>query len=88
MNVIDARLARQSRTGATAAAAAKLSPVERAYRRCAVAFLTVFFGGIGLIYAFLLVVDPWDTGRVSIPRSSAIRARSRSIRKRSRRPPG
>jgi hypothetical protein len=67
MNVIDTRLARQSRTGAAAAAAAKLSPVERAYRRCAVAFLTVFFGGIGLIYAFLLVVDPWDTGRFPTP---------------------
>jgi hypothetical protein len=46
-----------------APAASKLTPLERAYRRCAIAFLTVFFGGIGLIYAFLVVIDPWDTGR-------------------------
>jgi hypothetical protein len=50
-----------------ASAATKLSPIERAYRRCAIAFLTVFFGGIGLIYTFLLVVDPWDTGRFPTP---------------------
>jgi hypothetical protein len=48
-------------------AAVKLTPLERAYRRCAIAFLTVFFGGIGLIYTFLLVVDPWDTGRFPTP---------------------
>jgi hypothetical protein len=51
---------------------AKLSATERAYRRCAVAFLSVFFGGIGLIYAFLLVVDPWDTGRFPAPLSAGV----------------
>jgi hypothetical protein len=45
----------------------KRSPIERAYRRCAIAFLTVFFGGVELIYTFLLVVDPWDTGRFPTP---------------------
>ena len=35
--------------------------------RCAIAFLIVFFGGIGLIFAFLLVVDPYDTGRFPTP---------------------
>jgi hypothetical protein len=45
----------------------KLSATERAYRRCAIAFVTVLYGGIGLIYAFLLVVDPWDTGRFPTP---------------------
>ena len=45
----------------------KISPLERAYRRCAIAFLTVFFGGIALIYAFLLVTDPYDTGRFPTP---------------------
>jgi hypothetical protein len=49
------------KTGAPAAA--KLSPLDRAYRRCVTTFLMVFFGGIGLIYAFLVVVDPYDTGR-------------------------
>lgn len=44
-----------------------LSATEQAYRRCAIAFLAVFFGGIGLTYAFLLVVDPWDTGRFPTP---------------------
>ncbi len=43
------------------------TPLERAWRRCAIAFLTVFFGGIGLIYAFLLVADPYDTGRLPTP---------------------
>jgi hypothetical protein len=65
MNVIDTRLAKYADKGAPAAAT--LSEVEQAYRRCAIAFLTVFFGGIGLIYAFLLVVDPWDTGRFPTP---------------------
>jgi hypothetical protein len=65
MNVIDTNLAKHADKGASATA--KLSPVERAYRRCAIAFVTVFFGGIGLIYAFLLVVDPWDTGRFPTP---------------------
>jgi hypothetical protein len=67
----------------------KLSPVERAYRRCAIAFLTVFFGGIGLIYTFLLVVDPWDTGRFPTPmpagafdieRRTATASRGRDLR--------
>ena len=53
-------------------AAAKLSPVEQAYRRCAIAFLAVFFGGIGLIYTFLLAVDPWDTGRFPTPMPSGV----------------
>jgi hypothetical protein len=55
-----------------APAAAKLSPTERAYRRCAIAFLTVFFGGIGLVYAFLVVVDPWDTGRFPSPMPAGV----------------
>ena len=70
-------------------AGTKLSPVERAYRRCAIAFLTVFFGGIGLIYSFLLVVDPWDTGRFPTPlpvgvadieRRTATASRGRDLR--------
>jgi hypothetical protein len=70
MNVLDTNLTRYAEKGAPAAV--KLSPVERAYRRCAMAFLTVFFGGIGLIYAFLLVVDPWDTGRLPTPMSPGV----------------
>jgi hypothetical protein len=38
-------------------------PTEQAWRRCVIAFLTVFFGGLGSIYAFVLAVDPYDTGR-------------------------
>jgi hypothetical protein len=62
--------AKYAENGAPAAAA--LPPVERAYRRCAVAFLAVFFGGIGLIYAFLVVVDPWDTGRFPSPMPAGV----------------
>jgi hypothetical protein len=32
----------------------------------------VFFGGIGLIYVFLLVVDPWDTGRFPTPMAPGV----------------
>jgi len=53
--------------GAPPSAAAMKAPLERAWRRCAIAFLIVFFGGIGLIFAFLLVVDPYDTGRFPTP---------------------
>jgi hypothetical protein len=70
MNVIDTNLAKSTENRHAekgAPAATKLSPIERAYRRCAIAFVTVFFGGTGLIYAFLLVVDPWDTGRFPTP---------------------
>lgn len=45
----------------------KSCAVERGYRRCAIAFLVVFFGGIALVYAFLLVTDPYDTGRFPTP---------------------
>jgi hypothetical protein len=55
-----------------APAATALPPVERAYRRCAIAYLMVFFGGIGLIYAFLVVVDPWDTGRFPSPMPAGV----------------
>jgi hypothetical protein len=48
-------------------AAAAITPLGHAWRRCAIAFLAVFFGGIGSIYAFLLVVDPYDTGRFPTP---------------------
>jgi hypothetical protein len=34
-----------------------------AWRRFAAIFLAVLFGGLGSIYVFLLVVDPYDTGR-------------------------
>lgn len=51
---------------------AALTPLERAYRRCAFAFLAVFFGGVSLIYAFLVVVDPWDTGRFASPMPSGV----------------
>lgn len=49
-------------------AGAKMSPGaatadERVWRRFAVTFLSVFFGGLGLIYAALVVIDPYDTGR-------------------------
>jgi hypothetical protein len=68
--IMDSALAKHAENGAPAAV--KLSPTERAYRRCAIAFLTVLFGGIGLIYAFLLVVDPWDTGRFPSPMPAGV----------------
>jgi hypothetical protein len=49
-------------------AATKITvPLEDAWRRCAIAFLAVFFGGLGSIYAFLVLVDPYDTGRFATP---------------------
>ena len=53
--------------GAPPSGAAMKAPLQRAWRRCAIAFHIVFFGGIGLIFAFLLAVDPYDTGRFPTP---------------------
>jgi hypothetical protein len=36
---------------------------DRVWRRFALTFLGVFGGGVGLVYAALLVIDPYDTGR-------------------------
>jgi hypothetical protein len=35
----------------------------RIWRRFVLTFIAVFAGGLGLIYAFILFVDPYDTGR-------------------------
>jgi hypothetical protein len=53
------------------AAAAKM-PVPQAWRRCAVAFLAAFFGGLGSLYAFVLLVDPYDTGRFPTPMPTGV----------------
>jgi hypothetical protein len=42
-------------------------PAPHVWRRFATAFLAVLFGGLGSIYAFLVVVDPYDTGRFPSP---------------------
>ncbi len=39
------------------------SGTETVWRRFALIFLGVFGGGLGLLYAALLVIDPYDTGR-------------------------
>jgi hypothetical protein len=36
---------------------------DRMWRRFAILFLALFGGGIALVYATLLVIDPYDTGR-------------------------
>jgi hypothetical protein len=54
------------------AVAKATAPPERAWRRCAIAFLAVVFGGIGSIYAFLLIVDPYDSGRFPTPLPTGI----------------
>jgi hypothetical protein len=59
--------------GAPWFAAAKIKvPLEHAWRRCAIAFLAVFLGGLGSLYAFVLVVDPYDTGRFPTPLHSGV----------------
>src|SRR5580700_2687055 len=40
---------------------------QQVWRRFALAFLTVFFGVIGSIYAALVAIDPYDTGRFPTP---------------------
>ena len=67
MEVIRFGSVKFKRTGAPWFSAATKLPTEHAWRRCAIAFLTVFFGGLGAIYSFLLVVDPYDTGRLPTP---------------------
>src|SRR5579864_9477366 len=43
--------------------AAAAMPPEPVWRRFVIAFIAVFFGGLGSIYAALLLIDPYDTGR-------------------------
>src|SRR6266853_774188 len=38
-------------------------PPDAVWRRFALTFLVAFFGGLGLIYAALVLIDPYDTGR-------------------------
>src|SRR5258708_11320722 len=46
------------------AAMIEVKPVApHAWRRFAILFLALFGGGVGLVYAALLVIDPYDTGR-------------------------
>jgi hypothetical protein len=44
-------------------AAAAAIPPEPVWRRFAITFIVAFFGGLGSIYAALLLIDPYDTGR-------------------------
>jgi hypothetical protein len=48
---------------AAPAAAAAAMPPEPVWRRFAVTFMAAFFGGLSLIYAALVLIDPYDTGR-------------------------
>jgi hypothetical protein len=45
---------------------------DRVWRRFALTFLGVFGGGVGLVYAALLVIDPYDTGRFPTFMSSGV----------------
>ncbi len=38
-------------------------PNARVWRRFALAFIVTFFGGLGVVYAGLVFLDPYDTGR-------------------------
>jgi hypothetical protein len=44
-------------------AAASAMPPDSVWRRFAVTFIAAFFGGLGSIYAALVLIDPYDTGR-------------------------
>jgi hypothetical protein len=41
----------------------KTKPSDRVWRRFALAFLAVFAGVVGVVYAFIILVDPYDSGR-------------------------
>jgi hypothetical protein len=41
-------------------------PSDRVWHRFAITFLVAFFGGLGSIYAALVLIDPYDTGRFPI----------------------
>src|SRR5262249_20416176 len=74
---VESHLRRHARAGSGPPwfAAATKMPTEQAWRRCMIAFLAVFFGGLGSIYAFVLAVDPYDTGRFPTPLRSRVSAR-------------
>ena len=52
----------RDRAAAPDAAAAAMPP-EPVWRRFAVTFIAAFFGGLSSIYAALVLIDPYDTGR-------------------------
>jgi hypothetical protein len=54
---------RERDTAAASDAAAAAMPPEPVWRRFAITFIAAFFGGLGSIYAALLLIDPYDTGR-------------------------
>jgi hypothetical protein len=52
---------RDATTALTAQTA--VMPPEPVWRRFAITFIALFFGGLSLIYAALVLIDPYDTGR-------------------------
>jgi hypothetical protein len=52
---------RDSTTAPVAQAA--VMPPDPVWRRFAITFIAAFFGGLGSIYAALVLIDPYDTGR-------------------------
>jgi hypothetical protein len=52
-----------SAPAAPPAPAAGAMPPDPVWRRFAITFIAAFFGGLGSIYAALVVIDPYDTGR-------------------------
>jgi hypothetical protein len=40
---------------------------DRRWRRCVAAFLFTFVGGLGFIYLFIVLIDPYDTIAFSLP---------------------
>jgi hypothetical protein len=71
MRATDPTLAIGERERGTAAAhaapapdaTAAAMPPEPVWRRFAITFIAAFFGGLGSIYAALLLIDPYDSGR-------------------------
>ncbi len=55
--------AAERRHGEPAADGKKAAPRNEVWRRFAVTFFSILFGGVATIFAFLLLIDPYDTGR-------------------------
>jgi hypothetical protein len=55
--------AKSNETGSNEARSNGAKPSDRVWRRFALAFLAVFAGVVAVVYVFIILVDPYDSGR-------------------------
>jgi hypothetical protein len=54
---------KSNQTGSNETTPSEAKPHDRVWRRFALAFVGVFVGVVGVVYVFIILVDPYDSGR-------------------------